>query len=520
MTHSTTSAAPSGMTYTENGALSHVTNSSCLKFFTTVMARDKATAVPDETIRSLLADCWDEDPTLTLRLIAHLRDCREGKGERHAAGVALQWLGEHHPLDLVHNLQHLPFYGRWGDLLQYFAGTEFQTAALSMMAEQLRTDLALLRSAHETDDAQEARTLLGRISLCAKWAPTEGCTYDIKAGKAGTPVPSKELAELLSSGTDAMKQYRKVYLTPLRQATGVVESLLCAQKYTDVDFSRVPSVALKIYSAKCFPKHMAERFAEWQKDVLAGRAKANTSVVDPYEVVRLYMNRKATEAQKPTLEAFFKTQVAELKKKCNVGKTVCVVDVSGSMEGTPMEVAISLGVWISAMAEQLWNIIFTFHESPSVVDLSQCTTLEERINLVQHSPWGGNTNLQATFDLMLARAQRTKLTTEDMPERLVIISDMQFDQACGSNCWTNLETIRAKYRKAGYTMPQIVFWNVRGNTGTGAAPAQDDEKGVIMLSGFSKNLIPILISGEKIPTPYETMVAAVNAERYQRVKCH
>lgn len=517
-----TPIAPHGFAFTANGALSNQTESACLKFFTTVMARDKSSAMSDDLIRENLSASWAENPQLTLRLLAHLRDCREGKGERHASKICWQWLVDNHYEQVDANATHLPFYGRWADLVQFFTGTLFQREAMLLMAKQLLLDKAMYDAAMKEQDPTEARKLFGKISLCAKWAPTEKCVYDKQASKAKGTTPSWELARILFPLSDGIKEtlklYRKEYLVPLRSALNIVESLLCARKYEDVDFSKVPSVALKMYSAKCFPTHMPERFKAWQEDVLSGKSKANTSQVDPYEVVRLYMKHSVTEEQKPTLEAFYKLQIAEFKRKYGtLGSSVCVVDVSGSMTGTPMEVAVSLGIWISGMADPEWNLIYTFESEPSMVDLSSCQTLESRIYAVKHASWGGSTNLQATFNLILERAQSLELTDAQIPKRLVIISDMQFNQACEDNGCTNFEAIKAKFLLAGYTMPEIVFWNV-GVSESSAAPVPDTQGGVVMLSGFSKNLIPILINGLPIPTPYDTMLQTLNSARYDLMR--
>jgi Mg-chelatase subunit ChlD len=437
--------------------------------------------------------------------------------------ICWQWLTEHHFPQVDENAKHLPFYGRWEDLVQFFTATDYQSCAMELIANQLKLDKSLYDQALALqDNPEEARKLIGQISLCAKWAPTEGCTYDKQASKAKCQAPSTTITQFLYPDgcrpSENLKDYRTEYLTPLRGALNIVERLLCAKKYDDVDFSKVPSVALKIYSAKCFPTHMADRFAEWQRQVMKGRAKANVRQVDPYEVVRLYLDGEVTEAQKPTLEAFYKLQLEEFKRKYGsscLGSTVCVVDTSGSMAGTPMAVAVSLGVWISGLADPMWNLIYTFNSEPCAVPLTHCETLESRITEIKKADWGGNTNLQATFKLILSRAQEHALTDEQMPRRLVIISDMQFDQACSDS--TNLEAIRAQYRAAGYTMPQIVFWNVNAKSGADAAPARDDERGITMISGFSKNLIPILINGLSIPTPYDMMLHILSAERYDRM---
>ena len=104
-----------------------------------------------------------------------------------------------------------------------------------------------------------------------------------------------------------------------------------------------------------------------------------------------------------------------------------------------------------------------------------------------------------------------------MPKRLIIISDMQFDTACGHNIFTNLEVMQAKFRKAGYTMPTVVFWNVRGDSYGVASPASQSDRGVIMLSGFSKSMVTLLLEGGDMPTPYDIMLKAIGNERYDRM---
>lgn len=535
----TSAYAPSagkGMTFTENGAVAHDgTGIKTLDFFNTVMARSKDTAMPDTTIRTRMSDSWDEDPEMTLRLLAHLRDIRgQGKGERHAAKICWQWLHENHPKQALHNMKHLPFYGRWKDLLQFFLGTTAQETAMQLFADQLRADLKLLK---ETES--EPKKLAG-LTLAAKWAPTEGCHEDKEAQKQGVTPPSYVLATLLSNADpespdaphpkELMKWYRQTYLSPLRKAIVLVEQFLCSKEFDSIDFGKVPSVALKMYSAKTFPKHCAERFAQWQQDVLKGKGKMNTDIVDPYQVVELFATGRATVEQKPTLEAFYKLQVEKLRDELierygvdNLEDSVVVVDVSASMTGTPMHAAIALGVWVSALVRDDWkDLIFTFSETPEVVDLSGCKSLEERVRAIATSPGiGYNTNIQALFDLMLTRAKTRGLTQSQMPKRLIIASDMQFDEACGDSHhrpipgsgFTNLEVAKNKFRAAGYDAPQIVFWNLRGNT-PNAAAATHDERGVTLLSGFSKNMLTAILEGGDVPTPYEFMIKVLSDPRY------
>jgi hypothetical protein len=586
----TSGPTPLGMTHTENGALAHNgSGKSTLDFFARVMARDKATAMPDEHIEKLFSESYAEDPAITLKLLAQLRDIRgQGKGERHASKVCWLWLVKNQPYQAYHNMKHLPFYGRWKDLLD-FCGTPMEGTALDLMASQLIADRTTLSSAvkvpapesedegftviepitcnvgvSETSAIATKRKLLkdafqlqldaespevtvsapacAQITLAAKWAPTENCHEDKVAKKHGRPAPSQILAKILAQsdpsapegtyGTAMMRWYRKTYIVPLRKAIGLVETYLCDKDYDKIDFSKVPGVALKIYSGKAFPKHMPERFAQWQSDVLSGKSKMNSNTVDPYEVVSLYLGGKVTAAQKPTLEAFYHTQVATIKAMLlekygndNLEDMVTVIDVSGSMgspgchNSAPLCTGIAMGTWISSIVREDWrDLVLTFSSRPRVVDLSHCTGLEDRIDAISKCDGHGtSTNLQALFDLILERAQGRRLTPEQMPKRMVIVSDMEFDVAC-PNGSTNLEVARAKYLRAGYTLPIIVFWNVRGNTTSGSSPATHDDRGIIMLSGQSKSLMTALLEGGDVPTPYDMMLKILSDPRYERMQ--
>lgn len=512
------------MTTTANGAISHPrTGSACLDYFSKCLARSKASATPDEEIKRIASAAWDESPLDLMRLLAHKRDCRGGAGERHVSKVTWRWLVEEHYSTALLNLRHVPFYGRWKDLVDYFMNTAAENAALELFSTQLSTDIETLNRVHQELELSENATrelqkTLGTISLAAKWAPTEGGSRD-RLTKC-----SHKLASILRtkmglgeepSHSKLMKWYRTSVISPLRDSIGVVERLMCLQKWTEIDFSKVPSKALLLYSKKCFPAHAAERFAQWQQDVLAGRAKMNASQVDPYEVVHQLIHNPSPAAL-PTLEAFYQKQVEELRSKGDLGDSLVMADVSGSMAGTPMTVSVSMAIWMSALASAPFRDVFlTFESTPRFVDLSACSTLQEKVNCTLRAPWGGSTDLQAAFELLLSRAIEKRVSSDEMPKKLFIVSDMQFDVAGGGNLFTNYETIVAKYRASGYTIPEIVFWNVSGIIND--TPVTRDTRGVAMISGFSKSLIGMFLTGKPIPSPYEVMRLAIDNERYARM---
>lgn len=195
-----------------------------------------------------------------------------------------------------------------------------------------------------------------------------------------------------------------------------------------------------------------------------------------------------------------------------------MADVSGSMMGKPMSVAIAMAMWISGMATEEWrNMFLTFSAVPTFVTYDDSLTLREKIEIISQAPWGMNTNLSIAFKLMLDKASKECIPAAEMPKQLIIISDMQFDYACGD---TNLEDIRKQYSETNdpegipYEMPTIVFWNVSGVFNGAAAPATMYDQNVIMLSGFSKDLIKVLLNNEEFPTPYEIMVKTLSDSRY------
>lgn len=496
---------PVDMTFTDNGALSHAsTKSAVLDAYTTIVARDRHTRTPTEKIRTMLDEAWAESPQLTLYFIAYLRDVRGGKGERAAGRDAWKWLLDNHREVAARKLVHLSYYGRWDDYLSITCGTPDQTGALELLKDQLEKDMAALEAGNLKD-----------ISLAAKWAPTEKSKFDKAAVKARAVKPSFQLASMLFPESDApMKDYRTKCLSPLRAAIDIVETHLCNGTADEIDLSKVPGVAMRMYSKKAFPKHCPEKLAQWQTDLVEGKAKINSGTVDPYQLVTDVMAGQHSE----TTEAFFRDQITKMRAEYGPAfdETMVVADVSGSMNcgnGTPMRVSIATAVWTASISQGMGkDLFFTFSSNPSIVSLADCETLQKKVHTTRHADWGGSTNLQKTMDLILQIAKDKHVPADKMMKRLIIVSDMQFDIA-DCTYLTNLEEIRAKFRMAGYALPQIVFWNVNGSIND--APATRDDVGVVMVSGFSKALFSAILKGEKLPTPYDAMLAVLTDERYR-----
>jgi hypothetical protein len=106
-------------------------------------------------------------------------------------------------------------------------------------------------------------------------------------------------------------------------------------------------------------------------------------------------------------------------------------------------------------------------------------------------------------------ATESSVPQEEMPEAVLILSDMQFNQ-CVRHDDRALDMIRRKYEEAGYTMPNVVFWNLVAHDN---APAKFNEKGVALISGFSPAIMKSVLAG-KMLSPRDVMLEAVMQDRY------
>jgi hypothetical protein len=237
--------------------------------------------------------------------------------------------------------------------------------------------------------------------------------------------------------------------------------------------------------ARSFLKHDKVRFTKWIADVKAGAAKVNAQQLFPHNIVAGYL-----EAIKE--DDLVEEQWRELTKKyTNLGNCMVVVDVSGSMyspngANSPIYVSVAMGVLFSQAARSIWrDYIITFSEKPQIVSVKY-TSLLRRIQAILQDSSGFNTDLQAVFELVLRTAKTNELPQQDMPEKIIIVSDMQFDEACNRNDRTNYQCIKEKYEAAGYGLPRLIFWNVNGKYGD--IPLMLDDYGVL-LSGFSPSIM-------------------------------
>lgn len=485
---------------TENGAPSLATTGNARLNLFFKLTRD---VTENPSFHDWLKASWNEDLDDTLKILFQSRDCRGGKGDRAPFLDALSLLLNKsalwtEPQQWKHLLALIPTYGRyldWVELLARITVPEVQEAIIALIGDQLRKDI---------DDMNEGRP----VSLLAKWIPSERKKWDRKTHL------SRRLAKYLSGASSSgdLKHLRVNFLTPLRAYLSIVETKMCTNEWDDIEFQKVPSVAMhRLKSA--FAKHTPEAFTKWIEDVKQGKSKVNASQVYPHDLVTTYLTLYSKPKPDPVVEEQWKALRAKVGKALT--KSLVISDVSSSMEGTPMEVSIALGILIAETTAAPFNhSLLTFSEKPAFIQLNPEHTLCEKVQQVRKMPWGMNTNLRAVFDLILDKAQALSLAPEAMPERLFILSDMQFDTA-DKRYLTNHEAIRLKYKQGGYALPQIIYWNLRSNT-TQDVPTTSTETNVALLSGYSPTLLNSLLDGADF-TPWSILRRIIDAPRYAEV---
>jgi hypothetical protein len=404
------------------------------------------------------------------------RDMRGGQGERRSFRIMFRWLCENRPEIAVKNIPNVPFYGRWDDLL-LAVDTTVEPVALDYIAHSLQ---------------------LGD-KLCAKWMPREGKHFNEL---------SKRLRKYMGLSP---KDYRKM----LAGNTSVVENFMCKNAWGKIDYNHVPSVASTKYRS-AFGKHDHERYAAWLESLSKPESgnKIHADAIFPHSLVNAYIKdwNYYLNDSRGNLDLTVEAQWKALPDYVPDGASfIPVCDLSGSMQGEPMCVSASLGIYLSERNKGPFKDAYiTFSAIPSLQVVTG--TLRDRLIGMKLGSIAENTNLEAVFRLILSKAVDARLSAEDMPQTILIISDMQFDHCIENKSNTAMDMIRRMYSETGYTVPNVIFWNVRTSSGV---PVKAGEGGVALVSGFSPSVMKNLLSGEI--TPEKIMLKTLLDPRYERV---
>ena len=459
-------------TVTEKGMPARKSTSNyCLDYFYLVGTfRNQPVNLQLETFHQ----AYHENPELAIRILLWSRDVRQGSGQRNHFRLVLRDLANTNPAIANRIANRIAELGRWDDLLTLF-GTSSQLTALNLIASALNSG----------------------DSLCAKWMPRE------KSSKRSQAYLIRKHLSL------SPKQYRKL----LASLSTTVEQQMCANQWTSINYSHVPSQASRIYR-NAFLRHDQSRYNQFLADTLnpESTAKVNAGAIYPYDVLKNIDSLTSeqashTLAQWQSLPNFIPENTRILP----------MIDVSGSMycsaggsSVTCMDVAVSLGLYIAEKQQGLFKDTYLTFDSKPILKHATGNVIT-KAKSIYRAPWGRTTNIERALETVFSTASKHNVPEHHMPTHILIFSDMQFDVATtnpNQKITKLAETIASSY---GYSAPKLVYWNLRA---TNNVPTKDTRFGVAMVSGFSPSLVTGILTNIDDYTPLNVMLNTVNVDRY------
>jgi hypothetical protein len=438
----------------------------------------------NESALSLFQKAWASDKETSFKLLLWLRDSRGGAGNRSGFRACLKWLASKSPKWIAANMPWVPEVGRWDDLRVLF-NTELETAAADYWGTEI---------------------VKNKNVLAAKWADR-------------TDKPLFNVFRALT-GKEDVGEFRR-FLAKIRK-THIVEHKMCHDQWYKIEYEHVPSVAMSRYT-KAFGKHDKERFEQYKQDLKDGKAEIKASVLFPHDCVRT-----ANNGDKKIADAQFKALPNYLEHADE--RIIVLCDTSGSMQstigGSVQAVHVSTGMALYCSDKigkdnPFYRKFIGFESESNFKDWSGMTFSEALDN--QHIFDGacGATRIDKALDLILKTANFFKLSEDQMPTTLLIISDMQFHQGVrdGGKHY-GYGTLRASSKKVmgevqialdrwtenGYNIPKIIYWNTAGYAGS---PDEIDSKNIALVSGFSPSILQAIFSGEEFD-PVSIMMRALS----------
>ena len=482
-------------TLTENGGITHkTTESNLLDMFAMGGAMRER---PAEDVILMFKQAYQEDPEMAMKLLFYLRDVRGGQGERRFFRTCLNWCArnEKYRASIRKNIENIPLFGRWDDLYA-LVDTPLEVDVMNFIKKQLALDIKSTTP-----------------SLLAKWLKSENASNK----------------ETIRYGTITRqwlgmthREYRKV-LAALRERIKVLERLMTENRWDEIEFDKIPSRAGLIYknafARNDITKARYEAFARNEKTTV------NADVLYPYDVVHEAIKlMKSYNWHGADIELDDTNRLMVNKYWDNLADyfenasldALCMVDNSGSMEGRPMEVAIALGLYCAERNHGPWyDHYISFASQPQLIE-TEGVDFCDKVDRIVRTCLCDNTNIEAAFDLILNTAINHHLSWKDMPEYLIIISDMEFDMATygygknlvnKNNIETVMDTIATKFERNGFDMPKLIFWNVDARQNN--IPMIGGN--VSYVSGFSPTIFKCIMTGK---TGWDLMMEVINTKRY------
>jgi len=428
---------------------------------------------------ALFKPAFTTDKVRAAKLAFWLRDSRGGAGNRSGSRSVIKWLAEKHPAWITANIHLIPETGRWDDLIACF-DTPCEDVAVAFWTGTI------------SDKDNKA------CGLACKWAPRE-----------------KKDKVVFAKLRKALRMSPKDFRQHLAENSNTVEQAMCSGEWHDIDYNKVPSVAMA-RSASAFLKHDPARYDNWRESLTDENSdsKVNASALFPHDVLRTSrQDAKLADAQFAALPNYMEENRYRIMPICDFSGSMSV-NVSGSI--TAMDISTSLGLYCSDRVGEdnpFYRKLIPFSDNSKLVTWKG-QTFSNAARKIRNG-YCGSTNVKAALDQILDSAKMFNATDEQIPNCLLIISDMQFNGSgwgagtCNSDEST-IETCMKEWEANGYTRPRIVFWNTAGNAGS---PARVHEN-VALVSGFSPSILGSVLGGTDF-TPMAVLDRAI--EKYEVV---
>lgn len=453
---------------TYNGARTHFSSSSVLLdlFFLAGASRN----ITEPELKSMVAAAFAGSPDTAVALLLWARDIRGGAGERRFFRVAMEVI-----YDIDKKLYHLiaPHVAEFGRADDLFYNPIVADRNIDVIAWELEKGNGLF----------------------AKWLPRKGMTAALIRNRLNM----------------SPKKYRKTIVN----LSNTVEQKMSKKEWADIKYSGVPSVAMKKYR-KAFFRNDESRFSQFISSVEKGDEKMNAEAIFPHQIIARWRwaghdETRAMVAQWLSLPNFMEGNSKMIIPVCDTsGSMTTSIDSSGTRA---IDVAMALTLYIAERNEgALNNKFITFSTTPEFVDITG-SDIVDRLKRMNRASWHMSTNVEAMFRLILDAAVTNNLKQDELPDTILILSDMEFDYCTGSCGLTNFQAAQEAFSRAGYKLPNVVFWNLKGRIGN--VPVKQHDSGAALVSGFSPSILTSILSG--VTTPMDMMLKTLQKPRYSDV---
>jgi len=486
--------------------------------------------------------------SLLYRMIGQTRDLIDGKGEYKLAYMMVYTWYKFYPelakfalrCFVTLDNKDLHQYGSWKDL-KYFC--EYCIHKGESMNHPLIQFSIMIINEQLKIDYNNILYHPDNVSLAAKWVPREKSKFGLLYKSFATNYFSDFLETAKNSEQErkailkCKTEYRKI-LSTLNRHIDTTQIKQCDQTWQDIDFNKVTSITLskqkkaflnmkkngEIRHPEIFDRiQCADNFNAHIKKAINGEVEMKGKRVGMADFTKQaceLLRYSNNQNERDLLNSQWRDNSSQ---NAALGKMIAMVDVSGSMDGDPMNVAIALGIRI-AEKSVLGKRVMTFSAKPNWINLEPYNDFISQVDVIKRAEWGMNTNFYAALDLILDAIISNKMEPEDVQDMvLVILSDMQMDESDKCNKQTLYETMRVKYVNEGirvngvpYKPPHILFWNLRSTSGF---PTLSNQRNTSMMSGFCPMLLNLFceqgLDALQSSTPWSLLIKSLENERYK-----